>query len=180
MEGSGAAPPRLIDFIPLYPGGPGSPSSSPIQECGLPEKRLKRKRSSGVSTDLVLCDPWKIKKKLTPSDIGHLSRLMLLLHLLETYVFPFMSEEMVTQVKSEDGMNVVVEDDDTREEHQLVFRRWESSGSYVLNNGWTKQFVKKRGLEVGDVIGMLWDKVNHKFHFKVLSKVSRGTSNTAA
>ncbi|KAF8037898.1 hypothetical protein BT93_B0669 [Corymbia citriodora subsp. variegata] len=172
-----AMAPPLLNLFPLRPSGPGSSSSSsPIQNANVvtpqegefPEKGPKRKRSSGVSTDLVLYDLWKIEKQLTESDIGHLSRLMLPLDLLEAYVFPFMSKEMVTQVQSKEGMNVVVEDEDTREEHQLVFRRWKSSPSYVLNNGWAKQFVKRRGLKVRDKIGMFWNKVNHKFHFKVL------------
>ncbi|KAF8028798.1 hypothetical protein BT93_E1453 [Corymbia citriodora subsp. variegata] len=187
MEGSSSAP-RIPNLFQLHLGSPGSSSCSPIQNANVvtPQEgeTLRtgpmRKRPSGVSTALVLCDPWKIKKKLTQSDLGGLTRLLLPLDLLEAYVFPFMGKEMLRQVQSEKGMNVVVEDKDTREEHQLVFCRWRSLPSYVLNNGWTKQFVKRRGLKVGDEIGMLWDQVNHKFHFKVLSNVSRGTGNAAA
>ncbi|KAF7847452.1 hypothetical protein BT93_L2953 [Corymbia citriodora subsp. variegata] len=153
------------------------------QERELPEKGLKRNRSSGVSTELVLHDPWKIKKKLTKSDLGDLSRLMLPMGCLEDYMFGLMRKEgneMKRRVESREGMQVIMRDEDRGVEHQPVLRRWESSGSYVLNCGWIKHFVKGRGLEVGDEIGMFWDPDACKFYFTVLDRVGRGPSNPAA
>ncbi|XP_039169451.1 putative B3 domain-containing protein At1g78640 [Eucalyptus grandis] len=175
------------------------------QQCDLLGKGLKRKRSSGsvvpndngrpvprnneeenhyagISTELVLYeDKCKIKKKLKKSDLSdHLSRLMLSRGSVEAHVLPLMDEQMKERVKSKDGMKVVVRNADTREEHELVFRRWGPSGSYVLNCGWTKLFVKGRGLEVGDQIGMFWDTDDSKFHFTVHRKVACGPSNAVA
>ncbi|KAI6706202.1 hypothetical protein NL676_009164 [Syzygium grande] len=77
---------------------------------------------------------------------------------------------MAMRVESRDGMEVAVrdEEEDTGYEHRFVFRYWAaSSGSYVLNGGWNKLFVKGRRLKVGDEIGMLWDssRRNPKFFF---------------
>ncbi|KAK3430386.1 hypothetical protein EUGRSUZ_E01937 [Eucalyptus grandis] len=125
-------------------------------------------------------DPWKIKKKLTKSDLGHLSRLLLPWGCVKIHVRDWMSPEMVERIESKDGMGVVVRDADTGDEHWLVFRYWESSKSYVLNGNWNKPFVKGRELKVGDEIGMFWDTVSCKFHFSVLRKVARATSQAAA
>ncbi|XP_010041788.2 putative B3 domain-containing protein At1g78640 [Eucalyptus grandis] len=171
----------------------------------LPRKDLKRKGSSssvvpynnsrpvprheeeeniyaGFSTDLVLYeDQCKIKKKLTKSDLSaHLSRLVLPRGSVEAHVFRLMDNEMKKQVESKDGMKVVVRNADTRREHKLVFRRWGSPGTYVLNGGWHKLFVKERELEVGDEIGMFWDKYERKFFITVHRRVARGPSNAAA
>ncbi|KAK3430384.1 hypothetical protein EUGRSUZ_E01933 [Eucalyptus grandis] len=159
MEESSSAQSRLIHFIPFLLSSLGSSSSPPIQNA---------------STDKC-----KIKKKLTKSDLSdHLSRLILPGRLVEAHVLPLMGEAMAGQVKSGGGMKVVMRDADTRDEHKLVFCRWLSSRSYVLKCGWTNLFVKRRGLEVGDEIGIYWDK--SKFHFTVHRKVGRGTSNAVA
>ncbi|KAL3739226.1 hypothetical protein ACJRO7_020605 [Eucalyptus globulus] len=156
---------------PLHSWLGSSCSSSPIQNANmstpqgseLPVIDLKGKKSSGsaalnknerpvpgVSMQLVLYEnPWKIRKKLTGSDCGHSSRLLLPLRCVTTHVLQWMSQEMVSRVKSRDGMEVVVRDADRGGEHRLVLHYWASSGSYVLNGDWTKQFVKGRGLGSG-------------------------------
>ncbi|XP_039169461.1 putative B3 domain-containing protein At1g78640 [Eucalyptus grandis] len=102
----------------------------------------ERKISSDLSTELTLqWDPWKIKKKLTESDLNYSSRLLLLWDCVKTHVFQWMGKEMVDQFEREEGMEVIRRDADTGGEHWLVFHRWKSAGSYVLNYGWTKQFV---------------------------------------
>ncbi|XP_030445616.1 B3 domain-containing protein At2g33720-like [Syzygium oleosum] len=127
-----------------------------------------------VSTRLELYwDPWKIKKRLTESDLGHLSRFLIPRSCVETHVLPQMGPEMVMRVGSGDGMKVAVRDADTGDEYLLVFRYWLSLKSYVLNEGWNRLFVRRRGLQVGDEIGMLWDPGFLKFHFKVLRRVAR-------
>ncbi|XP_039158591.1 gibberellin 2-beta-dioxygenase 7-like [Eucalyptus grandis] len=140
-------------------------------EWPVPRHEEEEKHYADISTDLVLYEnPWKIRKKLTESDLGHLSRLLLPRGCVKTHVLRWMGEEMVGQVESKDGMEVVVRDADTGDEHRLVFRYWASSRSYLLNGDWNKLFAKGRGLKVGDEIGMYWDTVSCNFHFAVLRK----------
>lgn len=106
----------------------------------------------GVTTKLSLYDPWRMKKGLTQSDIGNLSRLMLKTDWVEKYFLPRLNVE---QVESESGVPVRVLDLDTDSEHELVFKLWKSSSSFILNNGWVKEFVKRRNLKRGDQIGMV-------------------------
>ncbi|KAF8027811.1 hypothetical protein BT93_E0670 [Corymbia citriodora subsp. variegata] len=149
------------------------------------EKKAKYKRTqkgkkeaSGcdteeVSTELALLfDPYKIKKKLMQSDLGHLSRLLIGRDLVTSHFLRWMSEETVRQVESGKGADVIVRDMDTGSEHRLVFVFWASSGSYVLKGGWIKEFVKRRGLAVGDDVGIYWDPSASKFHFSVLHKAN--------
>ncbi|KAJ6738878.1 TRANSCRIPTION FACTOR B3-DOMAIN FAMILY-RELATED [Salix koriyanagi] len=52
------------------------------------------------------------------------------------------------------GLKVRVWDMNTGSTHQLVFKRWSTSRSYIFNDGWTKDFVKRRNLAEGDEIGI--------------------------
>ncbi|KAF8028809.1 hypothetical protein BT93_E1460 [Corymbia citriodora subsp. variegata] len=126
----------------------------------------EEERRNGVSTELMLLfDPYEIKKKLTKSDLGYLSRLLIPRACVTTYVLPCMSEETVTRVMSSKGADVIVWDADTRSQHRLVFAFWASSGAYVLKGCWNKEFVQRRGLVAGDEIGIYWDPTANRFHF---------------
>ncbi|KAL3739259.1 hypothetical protein ACJRO7_020633 [Eucalyptus globulus] len=153
-------------------------------ESLIAEKKAKCKRTqkgkkeaSGcdaeeVSTELTLVfDPYKVKKRLTQSDLGHLSRLLIGRDLVKSHFLRWMDEETVRQVESGKGADVIVRDLDTGSEHRLVFVFWASSGSYALKGGWIKEFVKRRALEVGDEVGIYWDPSERKFHFSLLHMV---------
>ncbi|XP_015886187.3 B3 domain-containing protein At2g33720 [Ziziphus jujuba] len=107
--------------------------------------------SLGVTTKLSVYDPWRMTKDLMSSDVGHLSRLMLKSHWAEKYFLPHLD---IKQVESDDGVTIKVFDSDTHSEHDLAFKLWKSSNSYVLKKGWVKEFVKRRNLKTGDQIGM--------------------------
>ncbi|XP_018728819.2 B3 domain-containing protein At2g33720-like [Eucalyptus grandis] len=140
---------------------------------GASECEAEEERCGDVSTELVLrYDPYKIKKTLTKSDLGQLSRLLIPRAGVATYVLPCMDEERATRVKSSEGAEVVVWDEDTHSEHQLVFAYWASSGSYVLKGCWMKEFVQRRGLAEGDEIGIHWDPIASKFDFSLLHKAN--------
>ncbi|KAK3430451.1 hypothetical protein EUGRSUZ_E02045 [Eucalyptus grandis] len=154
-------------------------------EAFIAEKKAKSKRTqkgkkeaSGcdpeeVSTELTLLfDPYKIKKRLTQSDLSHLSRFLIGRDFVKSHFLRWMSEEMVRQVESGKGADVIVRDMDTCSEHRLVFVFWASSGCYVLKGGWIKEFVKRRGLAVGDEVGMYWEPSASKFHFSLLHKAN--------
>ncbi|XP_048131551.1 B3 domain-containing protein At2g33720-like [Rhodamnia argentea] len=114
----------------------------------------------------------KIKKKLTKSDLGHLSRLLIPRAGVLSHVLPCMSKERVERVESKEGDKVVVWDADTRFEHRLVFVYWISSKSYVLNWCWNKEFVQRKGLADGDEIGIYWHPIASTFIFSLLRKAN--------
>ncbi|KAF8028799.1 hypothetical protein BT93_E1454 [Corymbia citriodora subsp. variegata] len=194
MEGPSSAP--------LLHGSPGSSSSSfSVQNANAVtpwERDLlgrlssvvlnnnernneEENRHAGIDTDLSLStDRLRIKKKLTVSDLQKdLSRLLLPRRCVETHVLPQMDEEMVGQVRSRNGLQVVVRDIDAHQDHRLVFHYWASSKSYVLHGGWIRPFVEGRGLKLGDEIGMFWDPDACKFYFTVHCRAPSTPRNTA-
>ncbi|EOY16751.1 AP2/B3 transcriptional factor family protein [Theobroma cacao] len=114
-------------------------------------------------------DPWCIKKKLTGSDLGDMSRLMLASECVEYHVFPSWNADQLKKIK--EGLPVSVWDCDTQTEHELVFKRWNKRANVFIKN-WVKDFEKRRELKVGDEIGLGWDTCNSRFQFSVLSRVA--------
>ncbi|KAL5746384.1 hypothetical protein ACOSP7_027530 [Xanthoceras sorbifolium] len=129
--------------------------------------------SSTVSTELELySDPWTIKKRLTKSDLNGLSRLLIGKNLIHEHVLPLMSADAVQLVESGTGIIVCVWDHDTHSTHQLMFKKWsQSSKAYILSLAWTKDFVKRRDLKVGDQIGLFWDCHQSMFGFRILDRI---------
>ncbi|KAG5222786.1 B3 domain-containing protein [Salix suchowensis] len=127
-------------------------------------KDMMEERSRGVSTEISLYphDPFNIKKKMKPSDLGNLCRLLVAADLVEKHILPFLNEDQTKQVR----------DIDTGSMHQLVFKRWSTSKSYIFNDGWTKQFVRRRSLVEGDEIGLYGDSEQSILHFSVLCRAA--------
>ncbi|XP_021901976.1 putative B3 domain-containing protein At1g78640 [Carica papaya] len=131
----------------------------------------KKETEKGVCTKLSLyTDPWKIKKNLTRSDLGDLCRLLVKTSLIKNHVLSLLSEEIVTKVESTEGAKVNVLDQDTMTEHELVFKHWVSSKSYIFIGKWGKDFVRRRELREGDEIGLYWDNYTSRFIFHVLNR----------
>ncbi|XP_050885361.1 B3 domain-containing protein At2g33720-like [Lathyrus oleraceus] len=124
-----------------------------------------------VSTTLKLYDdPWKIKKTLTDSDLGILSRLLLAADLVKKQILPMLDVDEARAAETEEGSPVQVFDMETNTMHELVLKRWSSSKSYVLIGKWNQDFVRRRLLKKGDEIGFQWDPFNRTFNFCVLKR----------
>ncbi|KAF2322385.1 hypothetical protein GH714_013166 [Hevea brasiliensis] len=102
-----------------------------------PEDERKESPMHDVPTILMLSDPWKIKKKLTGSDLGNLCRLLVASLSVRNHILPLLSGETVEQIEKD---------------------------------GWMIQFVKRRNLVEGDLIGIYWDPSNSRFNFSVLER----------
>ncbi|KFK23108.1 hypothetical protein AALP_AAs42262U000200 [Arabis alpina] len=138
----------------------GESSKNPKEGFKNDARKIKKTNQTG---DLNI-----ITKTLTPSDINGLSRLLIETDSAERYILRYMSEADQRRIQEGHGVNVRVKDHDTGREHDLVFKRWiKTSRSYVFNGGWRKDFVKRRGLKIGDKIGLIWD--GSMLHFRVLS-----------
>jgi hypothetical protein len=112
--------------------------------------------------------PWKIKKWMTESDLGSLSRLLVQTNLVKNHILPFFGTNSLGEIESGKGTRVRVWDQDSQTEHELVFKKWSSSNSYVFIGKWYKDFVKRRELKLGDLIGLYWDSCNSRFNFCVI------------
>lgn len=129
------------------------------KERKLVKQATDGERRWGYTTDLFLYDDaWKINKVLKESDLGNMSRLLLGKELTEDLVLP-----VVGDAANERGIQVRVFDVDTNSMHSLIFKIWVSSKSYVFMEKWVKDFVARRDLKKGDVIGLHWDSYNNHF-----------------
>uniref|UniRef100_A0A7N2N5J4 Uncharacterized protein n=1 Tax=Quercus lobata TaxID=97700 RepID=A0A7N2N5J4_QUELO len=80
------------------------------------------------STSMTLStsfSPWTIIKKLTASDIGSLSRLLVQQSLVRQHILPFFGTDSVAKIESK-GLSVTVFDQDSQSEYELVFKKWPS------------------------------------------------------
>ncbi|WJX10874.1 hypothetical protein P8452_01546 [Trifolium repens] len=80
----------------------------------------------------------------------------------EEFVVPKMGPDDV-----ENGVSVKIRDCDTHSFHSLVFKKC-SSGSFGFGGNWMKDFVNRRGLKGGNLIGLHWDQNNQHFDFSDL------------
>ncbi|KAL4572512.1 hypothetical protein LXL04_019291 [Taraxacum kok-saghyz] len=79
------------------------------------------------------------EKRLTPSDVGKLNRLVIPKQYAEKY-FPVVSGSLVLSLVDESGKH-----------WKFRYSYWNSSQSYVFTKGWSR-FVKEKKLEAGDVV----------------------------
>ncbi|KAL5813052.1 hypothetical protein ACOSQ3_028002 [Xanthoceras sorbifolium] len=139
----------------------------------------EEERRRGVSTRLELfSDPWRIKKRLTTSDVGHLSRVLVQTNQVDIHVKPFMERAGLFDQVEKSGLRVSVRDVETDSVHRLVFKRWiKSSRSFIFIGNWCPEFVHRRRLKEGDEIGFLWDPYSSTFLFRVLSRSPNSNPN---
>ncbi|KAL0418387.1 UNVERIFIED_CONTAM: putative B3 domain-containing protein [Sesamum radiatum] len=112
-------------------------------------------------------DRWDIKKVLKKSDVDDSSGLLLAKVDVHEHILPHVMGNGPGLGEGQ-GVEVAVWDLDTGSEHVLVLKKWKSTGSFVLKKNWMSQFVRRRGLEKNDEIGLRWDGGNSRLEFTVL------------
>ena len=142
-------------------------TATSISHRSVVASNAQEEEGTSSMTTLSAVSPWKITKTLTKSDIGSSSRLLLHQSLVQTHIMAFFSADLVKKIES-NGLSVTVFDRDSKSDYELVFKKWPSSKSYIFNGKWHEDFVVRRKLKVGDVIGLYWDTCRSKFNFCVL------------
>ncbi|KAI3781452.1 hypothetical protein L2E82_11467 [Cichorium intybus] len=92
-----------------------------------------------TSTTQMFVKEHLFEKRLTPSDVGKLNRLVIPKQYAEKY-FPVISGSLVLSLVDESGKH-----------WKFRYSYWNSSQSYVFTKGWSR-FVKEKKLEAGDVV----------------------------
>ncbi|KAA8525224.1 hypothetical protein F0562_006912 [Nyssa sinensis] len=133
----------------------------------------QEERRLGALTRLKLYeDPWKIKKKLTQSDVDGSSRLLLGKELVQKHILHFLDDHRTKLCSSLEGLEVTIFDNDTGTEHPLVVNTWPGTSSKALTSKWKQEFVKKRSLKVDDEIGLFWDRCSSRLYFRLMKHAS--------
>ncbi|CAH8386139.1 unnamed protein product [Eruca vesicaria subsp. sativa] len=150
-------------------------SSATINERVISLAHLRNIETPGTELTLSINpDIWEIKKHLTESDVAsNQTRLMLPKDHVVAHILDHLTDEermMIEDVNNNNqGLRINVYDSYDKSLHQLSFKKWHSSGCYVLINNWNTQFVKRLSLKAGDLIGLFWNTYASRLHFRVLS-----------
>ncbi|XP_019082518.1 PREDICTED: B3 domain-containing protein At2g33720-like [Camelina sativa] len=146
------------------------------------DEEIKEEERHNVSTNLTLyTDPWTIKKEMTKTSLGYLNRLFLNGSTVRSDILRYLSISDQRVLEDGFGLSLEVYDDDTSTMHNVVLMKWPDYPSYILLNGSHKDFVVRRALKAGDVVGMYWDPYGFKLHFCVLSRAPiRASSGSVA
>ncbi|KAK5842554.1 hypothetical protein PVK06_004926 [Gossypium arboreum] len=119
-------------------------TSKKKQTMGKPTNRNNRNKVEIVTKVRLHGDPWCIKKKLDKNDLRNMSRLILPLELVESYILSHWNIDQLAQI--EEGLPVLILDCNTHTEHEIKFKRW-NNGANVLIKNWITQFVKRKELK---------------------------------
>lgn len=125
--------------------------------------------ANNVSTELTVSvdDLWDLKKKLMKSDVGTQTRLLISKEFAYKHILKYFTEEDIIKVEDKDHEGLKF-DSDARTTHELCFKRWNSTKSYIFNKNW-RDFVIRRELNEGDEIGLFWNPYASRLHFSVLA-----------
>ncbi|KAM7491401.1 hypothetical protein LguiA_034322 [Lonicera macranthoides] len=110
-------------------------------------------------------------KELTKCDVDGSCRLLWPTQQVEGEVLRCMDQGLAERCRSNDGVRFEVEDLDTNTKHHLVLKRWVTN-SFVFTTNWKRDFVDRRKLVQGDVVGLLWDG-HSKFYFSLRRQVGK-------
>ncbi|KAF2322380.1 hypothetical protein GH714_013104 [Hevea brasiliensis] len=133
-----------------------------------PEDERKESPMHDVPTILMLSDPWKIKKKLTGSDLGNLCRLLVASLSVRNHILPLLSGETVEQIEK-DGAPVPIWDCDTNTE-QHGFEALAFIEELCFHQRLDDSICEEKEFSEGDLIGIYWDPSNSRFNFSVLER----------
>ncbi|CAA3027375.1 Hypothetical predicted protein [Olea europaea subsp. europaea] len=112
---------------------------------------------------------WTIRKVLKKSDVDGSSRLLIGRKEVLSHIAPFFTDNPFEFCQNNAGIRVIVYDVDTNTGHMLKLTKWKT-GSFVLKNNWTQQFVKRRELKENDAIGLRMDFQEARLEFTVLRR----------
>lgn len=161
---------RLLDLFPSQ----GRDSACMVSSAIISLAHLRDINTPDTELTLSINpDIWEIKKHLTDSDVGNSqTRLMLPKDDVVEHILGYLTDEerIMVEGPNNQGLRIGVYDSDTKSTHQLSLKKWHSSGSYVLINNWNKQFVKRRELKAGVLIGLFWNTYATRLHFRVLNQ----------
>ncbi|OVA16752.1 hypothetical protein BVC80_1543g207 [Macleaya cordata] len=120
---------------------------------------------------LDLFNQWEIKKVLTAVDVGILGGLVLGQEQVYNHIFRYWNRELVWNlIGGAQQIPILIRDLDTKTEYNLYFKKSTMDDCFVISTFWNRDFVYRRDLKEGDMIGMYWHPSSSSFCFSVLKR----------
>ncbi|XP_010551011.1 PREDICTED: B3 domain-containing protein At5g26805 [Tarenaya hassleriana] len=108
--------------------------------------------------------PWTIRKTLTIEDVGFFGGLQL----SEEQVGERIFRHWESPGRAKEKVEIVMRDLDTDTYHNLLLRKFPNDKNYTIYEFWIEEFVLRRQLKIGMVIGLYWDLKDRVLCFSVL------------
>lgn len=120
---------------------------------------------------LDLMKQWEIRKTLAPVDIGSLGGLVLDPVPVYNNIFRYWNHQLVLSlIERGQQIPIIIRDLDTKSEHSLFIKKSTIDESFIISTFWVRDFVHRRDLKEGDMIGMYWHPRTNSFCFSVLKR----------
>ncbi|KAJ4887988.1 B3 domain-containing protein [Raphanus sativus] len=101
--------------------------------------------------------PWDIIKTLSPLEVGYRGRLQLPMVYIQATILRHIPDLMSKTHMKIGHFALKVKDLDTNTVHTVSFWKVIQEDNFSTRETWIKEFVKRRSLEPGMVVGMYWD-----------------------
>jgi len=138
-------------------------SVSVEQQPYLMENEYEAEEFATMEQQKEVEEPWKIKKQLQEHDLNF--GLLIPLKMAKPHLLSVIN---ANDDEIKEGIEVRIWDVNTRTGHTLLLTKPEKS--YILTRNWIGDFVFRRNLGLGDLVGLCWDPFIKRFRFSVLSR----------
>ncbi|KAL3504471.1 hypothetical protein ACH5RR_034312 [Cinchona calisaya] len=133
------------------------------------EWEVVEKRAHISPVKEFLC-PWEIKYVITTKDLGPSFELSPG-HVWE-HIFKHWHQSAISRLTIDgEKLLVTIRDMDTSTNHNLIFSMCKDTGRFTIQGDWYKDFVERRNLKEGMLVGLYWDRDSSSLHFSVLDNL---------
>nr|CAN61594.1 hypothetical protein VITISV_030556 [Vitis vinifera] len=137
--------------------------------CSPHERRWEIVEKRVEPPKLLQLFPWEINKVLNANDVSSLGALELTPEQVHNHIFKYWEANMVAKVLNSEQVPIVIIDVDTNTKHSLFFKKWSQDENFIIHSSWMNDFVRRRDLQEGMLIGMYWDIRSSSFKFSILN-----------
>ena len=139
------------------------------QNPHVPEWQMVEKRAGTPNTIENFLFPWEMKYVITTKDLGFSFELSP--KHVQQHILKYWAESDISRlVNDREEKRLLIRDMDTNTEHRLSLT-CEESGRFTIQGNWNKEFVERRNLKKGMLVGLYWDIYSSSLHFSVLDNI---------
>ncbi|KAL0792425.1 hypothetical protein Bca101_063802 [Brassica carinata] len=113
---------------------------------------------------------WDLSKTLSPHEVWNRGKLQLPMEYIQATILRHIPD-LISKIQMMIGhFDLKVKDLDTNTVHTLSFWKDAYEDNFATRETWFKEFVKRRSLVAGMVVGMYWDFNINMLYFSVLER----------
>lgn len=129
-----------------------------------------QEKIENVAPQMLQLYPWDFTRVLTKNETSTLfGALEISVDEAFNHLFKSMEGEICVMrgMRHKEQLPLAVWDMDTGTSHTVMLKRW-GEDRFYMQSGWVSEFVLRRDLREGMVIGMYWDTITKSIRFSVI------------